>query len=55
MTSRSTELRAIAKTLLFALAFILAAVAHAAAQTTTVLLVRHAEKVDNSADRKSVV
>src|SRR5687767_4136708 len=50
MTSRSTELRAIAKTLLFALAFILAAVAHAAAQTTTVLLVRHAEKVDNSTD-----
>ena len=50
MTSRSTELRAIAKTLLFALAFILAAVANGAAQTTTVLLVRHAEKVDNSAD-----
>jgi broad specificity phosphatase PhoE len=50
MTSRSTELRAIAKTLLFIAAFLLAAAAHVAAQTTTVVLVRHAEKVDASAD-----
>lgn len=44
-------MRALAKTLLFVLAFLLAAAAHAAAQTTTtVILVRHAEKVDDSTD-----
>src|SRR5687767_12083783 len=50
MTTRSPEMRAIAKTLLFVLAFLAMAVAHAAAQVTTVVLVRHAEKLDSSAD-----
>ena len=48
--SRSWEMRAVAKTLLFVLAFLVAAAAHAAAQTTTIVLVRHAEKVDDSRD-----
>ena len=50
MNNRSGELRAIAKTLLFVAAFLAAAAAHVAAQTTTVILVRHAEKVDDSRD-----
>lgn len=54
MPSRKTpEMRAFAKTLIMLLAFALVAAAAAAsayAQATTVIVVRHAEKVDDSAD-----
>jgi broad specificity phosphatase PhoE len=46
----TAELRALAKTLLILIAFVLLAVAQASAQATTVIVVRHAEKADASAD-----
>jgi len=48
--NRGPEMRAIAKTFLMVLGFLLVAAAHAAAQSTTVIVVRHAEKADDSAD-----
>jgi broad specificity phosphatase PhoE len=43
-------LSVVAKTLLLLFAFVLIAAGRSAAQTTTVIVVRHAEKVDDSAD-----
>lgn len=43
-------LSVVAKTLLMLFAFLLIAAGRTAAQTTTVIVVRHAEKVDDSAD-----
>jgi len=48
--NRKAELGAVAKTVLMVVAFILLAFAQASAQATTVIVVRHAEKADATAD-----